>query len=74
VAAAASCLKDILGKQSIIMLMKCYEEQKIDHLFGYLEPFKPTKRKKVKHWEDIILSTSDNSFIHRPEYLRHLIA
>ena len=47
VAVAASCLKSVLSKPSIVMLTKIYEEQRIDHLFGYLEPFKPTKRKKV---------------------------
>lgn len=49
VAASALCLRDVLKKHSIIMLMNRYEEEKIDHLFGYLEPFKPNKKKKVKY-------------------------
>jgi hypothetical protein len=64
VAAASSCLKDILGKRSIVMLMKCYEEQKIDHLFGYLEPFKTNKRKKVKHFRLLQVSRIGFSFDH----------
>lgn len=36
------------------MLMNRYEEEKIDHLFGYLEPFKPNKKKKVKYTGHII--------------------
>ncbi|XP_028397502.1 serine-protein kinase ATM-like [Dendronephthya gigantea] len=52
VAVAASCLKNVLSKPSIVMLMKCYEEKKIDHLFGYLDPFKPTKRKKKTEKEE----------------------
>ena len=47
VAAAACCLKEVLQKPAIITLMKQYEDVKIDHLFGYLEPFKPSKRVKV---------------------------
>ncbi|CAB3982970.1 serine- kinase ATM [Paramuricea clavata] len=62
VVAASSCLKDILGKHSIVMLMKCYEEQKIDHLFGYLEPFKPNKRKKKSEKDEVAVKSNLQSF------------
>ena len=52
VAAAASCLKEVFQKPAITTLVKAYEQQKIDHLFGYLEPFKSTKRTKVSYWEN----------------------
>ena len=47
VTAAASCLKKILSTSSGADLLKSFEESKQQQLLWYLEPFKPSKKKRA---------------------------
>ena len=47
VTAAASCLKKILATESGSALLKKFGDSKLEQLLWYLEPFRPSKKKRV---------------------------
>ena len=47
VTAAASCLKKILATESGSGLLKKFAESKQEQLLWYLEPFRPSKKKRA---------------------------
>ncbi|KXJ05679.1 Serine-protein kinase ATM, partial [Exaiptasia diaphana] len=65
VAAASLCLKQVLGTTSGVGLLKKYEGCKAERLLWYLEPFKPSRKKKT--------NTSGAPFISHEEDFRTLI-